>query len=305
MTVHPAWRDAHPENKHAEGRMSVTDPLVSVIIPAYNSSAYLADAIVSATRQTHTNIEIIIVDDGSTDDTGTVADQFAAGDARITVIHQPNGGLSAARNTGMGVAKGEFICFLDADDALLPDKTRQQVAFFQASPDCDLVYSDHFISRVSLEPMDLTVTGPPPLPFTELLVLRNWFPPNVPLLRTSLARRVGTFDESLQAAEDWDYWTRCAAAGQFGYSPGPVAIYRFHGAQMSRQFERMRRAEWQVIDKHYGGCARRSRLARAARHLARAKHSKRTPLEMVRESARFLQQTRSWTEVALLLRVVP
>jgi len=293
-------KDAHP-NSTASGR----EPLVSVIIPAYNSSAFLSDAVASAVRQTYGNLEIIVVNDGSTDDTGSVADQLAASDPRIVVVHRPNGGLSAARNTGLGVASGEFICFLDADDALLPEKSRQQVAFFQASPECDLVYSDHFLARASLEPIRLTVTGPPPLPFDELLVLRNWFPPNVPLLRASLVQRVGGFDESLQAAEDWDYWTRCAAAGRFGYSPGPVAIYRFHGGQMSRQFDRMRKAEWQVIDKHYGGCARRSRLARAARHLARAKHSKRHPLEMARESARFLQATRSWNEVSLLLRVVP
>lgn len=280
------------------------DPLVSVIIPAYNSSTFLADAVNSATRQTYRAIEIIIVNDGSSDDTGRIADRFAAEDARIRVIHKANGGLSAARNTALEVARGEFVSFLDADDALLSEKIEHQVAFLRANPECDLVYSDYYIADASLSPIGLRTPGTPPIPFGDLFVLRNWFPPVVPLLRVSLARRVGSFDQSLKAAEDWDYWTRCAAAGRFGYLPGAVAIYRFHRQQMSREFERMRQAQFQLIDKHYGGVAHRLKLARGARHLEHAKQFKRRPHRMLVELARFVTIVRDPREIVLLLRVV-
>jgi glycosyltransferase involved in cell wall biosynthesis len=280
------------------------DPLASVIIPAYNSSAFLADAVNSAVRQTYRAVEIIIVNDGSTDDTGRIAERFAAEDTRIRVVHKANAGLSAARNTALEVARGEFVSFLDADDALLPEKIDQQIAFMRDNPECDLVYSDYYIADATLSPIGLRTAGTPPLPFGDLFVLRNWFPPVVPLLRASLARRVGPFDESLKAAEDWDYWIRCAATGRFGYRPGAVAIYRFHQQQMSRQFERMRQAQFQLIDKHYGGTARRLRLARGARHLEHAKQFKRRPHRMLAELARFVTIVRDPREIALLLRVV-
>jgi len=285
-------------------RHTAEDPLVSVIIPAYNSAAFLADAVNSAARQTYRAVELIIVNDGSTDDTGIIADRLAAADARIRVVHKANAGLSAARNSALAVAHGEFVSFLDSDDALLPEKIEQQVAFLLANPECDLVYSDYYVADATLSPIGLRTPGTPPLPFGDLFVLRNWFPPVVPLVRASLARRVGPFDESLRAAEDWDYWTRCAAAGRFGYRPGAVAVYRFHQQQMSRQFERMRQAQFQLIDKHYGGTADRWRLARGARHLEHAKQFKRRPHRMLMELARFVTTVRDPREIALLLRVV-
>jgi glycosyltransferase involved in cell wall biosynthesis len=304
MTIDRADDTARSLGTQLGGMMAGDSPLVSVIIPAYNSAAFLSDAVDSAVRQTYRSVELIIVNDGSTDDTSSLAERLAAHDARITVVHQPNAGLSAARNTGLKVARGEFVSFLDADDALLPEKIEHQVAFLREHPDCDLVYSDHYIANAKLEPIGLRAPGPPPLPFGELFVLRNWFPPVVPLITASLARRVGPFDESLHAAEDWDYWIRCAAAGRFGYRPGAVAVYRFHPNQMSRQSDRMRRSEFQLIDKHYGDSERRSRLARGARYLQYAKQSKRRPVTMLRELARFVTTVRDAREIALLMRVV-
>ena len=92
------------------------NPLVSVIIPVYNVAPYLREALDSVIGQTYHNLEILIIDDGSTDGSESICDEYKS-DARVTVIHQKNGGLSNARNTGLDLAQGEFVCFLDPDDA--------------------------------------------------------------------------------------------------------------------------------------------------------------------------------------------
>lgn len=94
--------------------------MISIIVPVYNVEPYLAQCIESILRQTYRNFELILIDDGSTDRSGTICDEFAAQDSRIRVIHQPNGGVSRARNTGIAVAKGVWLCFVDADDFVLP-----------------------------------------------------------------------------------------------------------------------------------------------------------------------------------------
>ena len=279
-------------------------PVVSVIIPAYNAQGFLNDAVESATSQTYPELDIIIVDDGSTDGTGDAADSLARGDARVRVIHQPNAGLAAARNTALRTVRGDFVCFLDADDAFLPEKVEKQTDFLRANPEIGLVYSDLYLGDAQLGARQLRRTGTPPLSFPDLFVLRNWFQPIVPMLTAALVRRVGFFDESLAAAEDWDYWIRCAAETQFGYLPEPVAVYRRHPTQMSRQSERMSRAQNQLIAKHYAHSAVSHRRARAARHLESAKSSKRQPLLMVRELARFARAVPGWRDAALLFRVV-
>ena len=95
--------------------------LISVIVPVYNIEAYLRKCIDSILAQTYTNLEIILVDDGSTDNSGEICNEYAAKDARIRVIHKGNGGLSSARNTGIDIATGKYIGFVDSDDYLAPD----------------------------------------------------------------------------------------------------------------------------------------------------------------------------------------
>ena len=98
---------------------------VSVIIPAYNAEAFLSDAVNSVLHQTWRELELIIVNDGSTDATGSLADQFRRQDRRVKLVDKPNGGLSSARNAGIAAASGDAICFLDQDDIYLPDKIRR------------------------------------------------------------------------------------------------------------------------------------------------------------------------------------
>lgn len=265
--------------------MSDATKLVSIIVPAYNAERYLADAVQSALAQTNANVEVLVVNDGSTDGTGTLADALAAKDARVRVIHQSNGGLPAARNAGLRVARGEYISFLDADDVFLPEKSHAQAQFLDTHPECDLVYSDICYADEALRATRMHVRGVPPVPFGALYVYRNWFATTAVLLRASLVRAVGEFDESLVGSEDWDYWIRCARHGTFGYLPGAVALYRFHGDQMHRATEKMRRAELQVVAKHYAHDPARYRVAKGARHweYARNHYGRRHPFRTARE----------------------
>jgi glycosyltransferase involved in cell wall biosynthesis len=239
-------------------------PLVSVIIPAHDAERFLADAVASVLRQSWRNVEAIVVNDGSSDGTAAVADRLAASDPRVRVVHKANGGPSSARNAGLAIAGGEFLCFLDADDALLPDKIERQLAFLRDTPLCDLVFSDYYLGDAALEPVLLASTRPPAIPMRELLVYRNWFGCMAPLMRARLHARVGLFDESLGASEDWDYWIRASRCGVFSYLPGPVAIYRTHPGQMHNDPQHMDRNSSMAIMKNFERGSRDWRVARAA-----------------------------------------
>ncbi len=242
--------------------METTD-LVSVIVPSYNMERFLADAVKSVLRQTWKSLELIIVNDGSSDRTGDVADRFALDDARVRVVHKSNGGLSSARNAGFEVARGEFVCFLDADDVFLPDKLENQVAFIRLFPSCVLVYSDHYVGDGALTPMFLRSRRPPSVPMQELLVYRNWFAPFSALLRARVVREVAGFDERLTSSEDWDFWIRASRCGAFAYLPGPVGVYRIHPGQMHHDHFRMRRNQEEVVRKHFTRGSAEWRVAEA------------------------------------------
>ena len=118
--------------------------MVSVIIPVYNVEKYLAECVDSVLCQTYTDYEVILVDDGATDSSGQICDDYARKDPRIRVIHQPNGGLSAARNTGLNAARGEYIYFLDSDDYITSDALEYMVATAEQAQ-ADVVFFDGFV----------------------------------------------------------------------------------------------------------------------------------------------------------------
>lgn len=279
--------------------------LVSVIMPAFNAARFLGDSVASVAAQTYRDFELLIVDDGSSDNTVEVADTLARSDNRVRLIRsERNVGTAAARNLAFVAMRGDYVCFLDADDAFLPTKIETQLAFLRGNQSYGLVYSDLLLGNERLEVIRLNRIGVPPLAFPELLTLRNWFQPIAPMLTASLVRSVGGFDEALTPAEDWDYWIRCAAVTRFGYLPGAVAVYRSHPGQTSRQSERMRVAQERLITKHFGQARDSYGRARAARHLECAKNSKRQPLVMMRELALFARAVPAWRDVPVLLRVV-
>lgn len=234
---------------------------VSVIIPCFNAAPFAGQALDSARSQTCAAVEIIAVDDGSTDATRAVLEAHAARDSRVRVIAQPNRGESAARNAGLSHARAEYVCFLDADDILLPDKIERQAAFLDRTPGCDLVYSDYLMADAELNPWGYVRTRIPDSDIMAHYARRNWFGVMAPLLRRSAAERVGEFDESLTRAADWDFWIRCARACRFEYLEGAVAVYRHHDAQIHRGSAEMIRGARAVIEKHFAGDARLRSLA--------------------------------------------
>jgi glycosyltransferase involved in cell wall biosynthesis len=236
-----------------------------VIIPSYNASAFLSDAVNSVLHQTWRELELIIVDDGSTDATRSLAEQFAEWDSRVKIVEKANGGPSSARNAGIAVASGDAICFLDADDIFLPDKIQKQVEFLQQFPGCDLVYSDYYLGDSELTPIWLESVRPAILKMDEYLLYRNGFAPLCPLLRSRLVAATGGFDETLRGAEDWDYWIRAAQHGRFCYLPGPVGIYRVHPGQAHHSRTLMRAHGRRVAENSFPRGSRERRILMASR----------------------------------------
>lgn len=237
-------------------------PTISIIVPCYNYAWVLRETLDSVLGQTSTDWECLVVDDGSQDNTREVVQEYVDRDPRIRYLHRLNGGLSAARNTGIQAARGAFIQFLDADDMLAPSKLSVQAAYLQANPEVDVVYGNvRFFEHGNQQILsstrnfiDLTQNWMTPLigcgdAVVQALVQRNQLVVNAPLLRAELVATVGKFDEALRSLEDWDYWLRCATQGAvFAYLPTPEtwALVRVHGESMSQDQDRMLRSEIRV-----------------------------------------------------------
>jgi cellulose synthase/poly-beta-1,6-N-acetylglucosamine synthase-like glycosyltransferase len=203
--------------------------LVSVIIPCFNAERWIADAINSSLNQTYDNVEIIVVDDGSTDNSLDIIQSF--GD-QVTWVSGANQGGNHARNQGIKLAKGEFFQFLDADDYIYPHKLAQQIKYLEATG-CDLVYGDwqyqahRFGGRVTLG--QVQVSGRQSDILASLLGTW-WVATACPLYRRATVTAAGEWDESLKAAQDRDFLLSAIISGaQAGYQPGCVSVYRRYG----------------------------------------------------------------------------
>lgn len=213
------------------------DPLVSVIMPAYNSRAYLAEAIQSVLDQDYQALELIVVDDGSTDGTPDVARLFGE---RVHVIEQRNSGPAAARNRGVSVAHGEFIAFIDSDDIWLPGKVRAQVDYLRDNPDVGVVFGRLIRWFANA---DGSFGSPPELhvPASGQIIVHEesgWIYPEMLLdsviwivsamVRKSLWNSLGGLDESLRVGEDYDFFIRASRVCKMDELDKLVALYRIH-----------------------------------------------------------------------------
>jgi glycosyltransferase involved in cell wall biosynthesis len=217
---------------------------VSVIIPAYNAEKYIVDTVNSALNQTYADLEVIVVDDGSKD--GTVAALDTFGD-RIRVHQQENGGVAKARNTGVALATGAWVAFLDADDLWMPTKVERQLACAKSAP---MVYTDRLNigARGDLPELQSLVT---PMHqgdvFVPLLREGNFITNTSVMIRKELFTKLGGFFTGLNGTEDWDLWIRVAERNPIGFVPEPLVKYRFHEGSISRNWARMSRERTQVI----------------------------------------------------------
>jgi glycosyltransferase involved in cell wall biosynthesis len=231
-------------------RETATTP-VSIIIPAYNYAHYLPSAVESVLAQTHRDLEVLIIDDGSTDDTPHVAARFT--DPRVRTIHQPNAGLSAARNTGLREARHSFVGLLDADDCWEPGFLARVMAEFASLPP---EFGAVATAASRMAPDGAPVAGGA---FTfgrtgELKVhdfcLRNRPLSSNIVLRKEAFAQCGDFDPSLRSSEDRDMWIRLTARGwRFQFLDEPLARIRRHPHNMSRHAPRMKANSRRVLQK--------------------------------------------------------
>jgi glycosyltransferase involved in cell wall biosynthesis len=226
------------------------EPLVSVVIPVYNGERFLGAAIESVLHQSLQDLEIIVVDDGSTDATPQILAAYAS---RIRVYRQPNRGVASARNAGAARARGTYLAFLDADDVWLREKLARQMPLF-ASPDVALVYAG---VRVVDSDLRLIRELEPPAPELALSHTLCVEPSPLPLTMTGVVRRaafadVGGFDERLSTSADADFVCRVALRYRLQCIAEPLALYRQHGTQMHLNVEAMERDMATVHAKFFG-----------------------------------------------------
>jgi glycosyltransferase involved in cell wall biosynthesis len=218
--------------------MSVAEdgPLVSVIVPAYQAEAFLAEALESALAQDYAGVEILVVDDGSTDRTAEIA-----GAHGVRVIRRPNGGPAAARNTGLAVAGGELMTILDADDLWPPDRLSRQVAHMRDHPGDGLV--------MGLTEVFLTPGQPRPAHYPRFAENEPYAGhPSTMLVRREVFELIGPFDESLRLSEDLDWIARAQDAGvRFGQLELTLLRYRIHAENTSRSPHANERATLRVL----------------------------------------------------------
>ncbi len=223
---------------------------VSVVIPTYNHRAYVLDALDSVFRQTFTDYEVIVVNDGSPDDTGEVLRPLAEA-GRIRYIEQPNAGQAAARNRGIAEARGEFIALLDDDDLWPPDKLAWQTAALVANPTWTMVtgYSEVLgAGPASKHPESL----PAPHPGKRLFAACNWIrSPGQVLIRREAVRRIGLFDPAIRGADDWDLYIRLAEAGPVVFVDRLALYYRLHASNASADCWGMFTNVRRVYRKHF------------------------------------------------------
>lgn len=218
--------------------------LVSIVIPTYNCANYVCDAVQSCLTQTYKPIEIIIIDDGSTDGTREKLQPFIDKDL-IRYFYQENGERSKARNLGIMNSKGEFIQFLDVDDLLEKTKIEKQVDFLKANPNYYGVYcaSAHF--------GDVEKRFAKPHPVYTGVITKKLIKGNFILINTMLTRRAEVlFDEKLNTLEDWDYWFRISLnERRFGFSGEKMCLVRRHEKNTSKNRLAMLQGELAVLNK--------------------------------------------------------
>jgi hypothetical protein len=224
--------------------LSELAPLVSVVIPCYNSARYLGETIESVLAQTYAQVEIIVVNDGSTDQTPQIAQSYP-----VQYVSQTNGGISAARNTGVVHSRGKYVLFLDHDDRLLPTAIEVGVRLLEAQPECAMAVGEHRYIQADGTEIGYSrkhATGRDP--YEELLEHNFIETPCSVLHRRSALDLTGLFVDRVQGAEDYELYLRTARQRPVLTHDTPVAEYRLHDSNISGNAERMFMVSLEVLD---------------------------------------------------------
>jgi glycosyltransferase involved in cell wall biosynthesis len=235
----------------------------SVVIAAYEAASTVVGAIESVLAQTRQDFEIVVVDDGSSDDTAAVAEATAAGDPRVRVIRQANGGPSAARNRGIADGGGEYVSMLDSDDLWLPDYLAEMGAALDADPQAGFAYTEawelnegtgRFLKATAMARQHPPAQTLPHDRFVAELMRRN-FVYNSVTVRRSVLEQVGGYDDRMTHGEDYELWLRIAISGFTAIRvPGPLAIKRDSPSSLTNDTAAMsagvRDAYRAVLERH-------------------------------------------------------
>lgn len=222
---------------------------VSIIIPTYNSSQFLAAAIDSVFAQTFNDFEVLVIDDGSTDNTSETIKQYRDS---IRYIWQENSGVSVARNNGIKESKGRYVAFLDADDTWFPNKLERQIAEMKQNPERKVCYSDFQAVDEYLKPFEKKRLYPKSTALVDLLTQGNL----VGSICTVLCERtlfdvVDGFDSNLSQCADWDLLVRLAMLTDFIFIDEKLVTYRHHETNMSRNAALLERDSTFVLEKSF------------------------------------------------------
>jgi glycosyltransferase involved in cell wall biosynthesis len=262
-------------------------PKVDVIIPAYNAARYLPTAIESVIQQTFEDWRIVLVDDGSTDNTAEIVAPYRERlGKKLEYIKQPNAGLPAARNTAIRNSTAEFLALLDADDVWMPCRLSESVKILTERPEAGLSYG--LITCIDVEGRIVKTWSEGNPSHAEGRIATYIYMRKVELpcptitFRRKCVDEVGPFDETMRATEDRDLWLRIALRYEVAFVPRILASYRWSAGSMSTDSNRMLNAQLKFIRKHYGspGCGFRPRqisLARVYKQRADALKSQNRP----------------------------
>lgn len=225
--------------------------LVSVVVPVYNGEQYLEKTVESILNQNYQHIELILVDDGSSDQSAVIMQKLVIKDTRVRAFYNQNGGVACARNFGIHQAKGEFVAFCDQDDLWLPTKLTKQIPLFE-NPNMGLIYCGaiakyEMYNKQSKPSFDNKYKGDV---FSQLVKL-NMFTCCTAVARKTYLEQVDGFDDdrALMGVDDWHLWLKLAMTCEFDYVEEHLAIHVFHGDNYSLNDEKMHEAEIVCLNK--------------------------------------------------------
>jgi len=261
---------------------TATPATVSVIIPTFNGAQYIAETMASVLDQTRDDLELIVVDDGSTDRTREIVAGYGP---PVRLVTQPNAGVSTARNRGIREARGAFICLLDQDDYWFPDKLERQLQAMAAHPQCGVVYSSFFPWQPDAAGIFPTPGSYDPSRYPDdidpeysgwiyhQLLIDCWMLTSTAMFRQDVFERCGSFDETLPYSEDWALWLVMSRTYPFVKLNRPSTLYRQHPRQGNRTLRRIdyRTRLLAAAVRQWGLCSRDGRCLDArtfARQLA-------------------------------------
>lgn len=227
--------------------MNKNMPLVSIVVPCYNHEMYVEQTIESIVNQTYKNIELIVIDDGSKDNSVEVIKRLRE-KYDFIFIYRENKGLSATLNEGIKLSKGKYFSACASDDKLVLDKIEKQVNFMESNNQYAMCYGNYIMFTDDGKEKNIDVKNPKSGFIFDRLIMGNFIPAVTQMIRKDVFNDVGLFDESLYI-EDWDMWLRISNKYQVGYLDAYLAYYRKHETNISHQTLKMYESKKLILNK--------------------------------------------------------